>query len=46
MTQIYETSKILFNPYKMVKNVKHYHGYLEGMYTVFEGSKNISYIYN
>lgn len=45
MTQIYETSKILFNPYKMVRDVKHYKGYLEGMYTAYESSKKISHIY-
>ena len=45
MTQIYETSKILFNPYKMVRDVKHYKGYLEGMYTAYESSKKISQIY-
>jgi len=41
----YDVAKVMHNPFKVIDNVKHYKGYLEGMYSTCKGGAVASNIY-
>lgn len=46
VTNYFDSIKWVSNPFKIFQNVKHYRGYLEGLFSVIQSNRKISTIYN
>lgn len=46
VTNYFDSIKWVSNPFKIFQNVKHYRGYLEGLFSVIQSNRKLSTIYN
>ena len=46
VTSYFDSIKWVSNPFKIFQNVKHYRGYLEGLFSVIQSNRKLSTIYN